>query len=396
MSSVTTTASARPARPTAAEPVRKDIQALRAIAVGVVILGHLWPHRMPGGRVGVDVFFVISGFLITSHLMRRPPVTWPQLADFWARRIRRLLPAAALVLATSLAAAVLWLPQAMRSRAALEAAAASVYVENWAKVWVEADPVRSAEQASPLQHYWSLSVEEQFYIVWPLLLAATIIIGRRMSKNLVPVVALCVVAVSFLISVYTTASAEAVGYFGTHVRMWELAAGAALAVWVGRGFASEWHAGLRTVVSWAGLAMIAASALFLTFDYPFPGPWAALPVLGAVLVIAADSDATRWGGGRVLGIRPITYLGDISYSLYLWHWPVIVIAPFALGYELDMMHRIGILGLVLVLSVLSREFVEEKLRHQRGIVSTIPRSFAMGVVCIVSVLLLAAGVAVAS
>ncbi len=131
-------------------------------------------------------------------------------------------------------------------------------------------------------------------------------------------------------------------------------------------------------------------------DYPFPGPWAALPVLGAVLVIAADSDATRWGGGRVLGIRPITYLGDISYSLYLWHWPVIVIAPFALGYELDMMHRIGILGLVLVLSVLSREFVEEKLRHQRGIVSTIPRSFAMGVVCIVSVLLLAAGVAVAS
>src|SRR5688572_8409814 len=151
--------------------VRRDIQGLRAVAVLIVLLFHFWPDGLTGGYVGVDVFFVISGFLISSHLLRSPPVTPRLLAGFWARRVRRLLPAASLVLLATLAASLVWLPSTQIATVARETIASALSVENWALASTATDYLAQESAPSPLQHYWSLSVEEQFYVLWPLLIA---------------------------------------------------------------------------------------------------------------------------------------------------------------------------------------------------------------------------------
>jgi len=158
--------------------MRKDIQGLRAIAVFAVVLYHFWPERLTGGYVGVDVFFVISGFLITLHLLKKPPVTWRTLADFWARRVRRLIPAATLVLAATVVASVLWLPQTMIARVLKEAVAAAIYGQNWILAATATDYMASAEAATPIQHYWSLSIEEQFYLMWPIIIGGVFLLAR--------------------------------------------------------------------------------------------------------------------------------------------------------------------------------------------------------------------------
>ena len=159
--------------------IRKDIQGLRAIAVMAVVLFHFWPNYLSGGYVGVDVFFVISGFLITSHLLRKPPVTKKALVDFWARRVKRLIPAATVVLFATVLAALAWLPETMIQRTLHEAAAAAIYGENWMLAWQATDYLASTDAPSPIQHYWSLSIEEQYYVVWPLIIGGVFLLGRR-------------------------------------------------------------------------------------------------------------------------------------------------------------------------------------------------------------------------
>lgn len=373
--------------------MRKDIQALRAVAVGAVVLGHLWPGSLPGGRAGVDVFFVISGFLITAHLLRRPPVDRKTLFAFWARRIRRLLPAATLVLGVTILGVWAFMPAAMTHRVAIEAAAASVYSENWARWQAMLNPAAAALGETPIQHYWSLSIEEQFYVVWPLLIGALVLLGRRfgqVNRTLMAGIA-GVVGVSFLLSVWTTATNGALGYFGTHVRIWELAIGG----FAGLAFHAGWRMNtmspaLRIAAAWLGFVMIMASAFkFGSFAYPFPGPWALLPVLGTALVIAAETDGLKLGFGEIFGWRPIQYIGDMSYSVYLWHWPIIMLMPFILKHDPNFAMRLAMGVLTLGLGSLTREFVEEKLRYQKGIVRTVPRSYVMGALCILVVLGLA-------
>ena len=211
--------------------VRLDIQALRAAAVAMVVVYHLAPNVLPGGFVGVDVFFVISGFLITTLLIERPPTNGRGLLEFWARRIRRLLPASLLVLAVTLVATWLVLPQTQWQATAEQARAAAVYIVNWALIGDAVDYLASEQAPTAIQHFWSLAVEEQFYVGWPILIFALALVARGQRRRLAFTVGIgAAVVASFAYSVHLTGTNPAVAYFSTGTRIWELGAGGLLAV----------------------------------------------------------------------------------------------------------------------------------------------------------------------
>ena len=357
---------------------RPDIQGLRAVAVGLVVLYHVWPNRLSGGFVGVDVFFVISGFLITSHLWTRPPRSARDLADFWARRARRLLPASLLVLAVTAVATRLVAPETQWGPTAREIIASALYVQNWQLASTSVDYLLAEAAASPVQHFWSLSVEEQFYFVWPVLILIMGVLAARTGLSLRVVVgsglALVTVA-SLAYSVHATATEPGAAYFITPARVWELAAGGLLAVAVTGRSTSGGAGGARIGLAWLGYAAIGLTAIGYSAATPFPG-WAALvPVAGAVAVIAAAAPEGRFGPGRVLNRRPVQLLGDWSYSVYLWHWPLIVLLPHVSGGRLGLLDKLGVLVLSVVLAAVTKRLVEDRYRGGRGGVS-LRRTFA--------------------
>ena len=374
-------------------PMRADIQGLRALAVGLVVLYHLWPDRLTGGFVGVDVFFVISGFLITTHLYGRPPRAWGDVIDFWARRVRRLLPAALLVLTVTLLATRLVAPETQWRTTAHEAIAAALYVENWQLAGTSVDYLAAENAASPVQHFWSLSVEEQFYLFWPLLMAVLVAVAARLGLRQAPVVAAglgAVVLASLAYSVHATAVEPASAYFITPTRVWELGVGALLAVLLAAR-TDDRHPGTargRAALAWVGLAAILLAGTTYSSATPFPGWQAALPVLGTAAVIAARAQP---GGGspiRLLTPRPVQALGDISYSVYLWHWPLIVLAPFVSGGRLGLLDKAAILVASVVLAWVTKVVVEDRFRAVRG-PAEVGRSFRLAAVGMVVVVGLA-------
>jgi peptidoglycan/LPS O-acetylase OafA/YrhL len=350
-------------------PLREDVQGLRVVAVMLVVLFHLWPNRITGGYVGVDVFFVISGYLITGHLLRHPPRTGRDLATFWARRIRRLLPASLLVLAVTLVAARMVAPALSWASTAREAVASALYVENWSLASKAVDYLAADAAPTPVQHFWSLSTEEQFYLVWPILVLAIFALHRLTARRagrpvqarpLVVAGMGLVLAGSLASSLRLTADDPARAYFVTPTRAWEFAAGglvAALAGTVGPRLPAAARAGF----AWAGLAAIVAAGLVLTSATPFPGSAALLPVLGTAAVIAARADGTGspapfW---RLPGVQ---WVGGASYSIYLWHWPLIVLVPYVSGGQLGRLDKATILVLTFVLSGLTKRHVEDRFR----------------------------------
>jgi len=380
----------RPARPAlrTAEPVRGDIQGLRALAVLIVLIFHFWPTSLTGGYVGVDVFFVISGFLITSHLLRSPPTTPRLLGQFWARRVRRLLPAASLVLGVTLVASILWMPSTQLPGIAREAIASALSVENWALARSATDYLAAEGAPSPLQHYWSLSVEEQFYVLWPLLIAVLALVSRgRRAQTWWAAGLIGVTAASFAASVVLTRADPAAAYFVTHTRVWELGLGSLLALAVFHGWRLR-SAVLRAGLAWLGLAMILWAAMQFDGVTPFPGTAALLPTVGAALLIAADTDSVRWSPRGLLNAPVSQRLGDLSYSVYLWHWPVVVIAPYALGHDLTLAQALVAIAAVIVLSGLTKRYVEDPVRRSRSLARSLPRCFAIAAA---SVLVITAG-----
>ena len=336
---------------------RADIQWLRAIAVSMVVLFHLWPSRFTGGFAGVDVFFVISGYLITGGLLRERP----RLGDFWLRRIRRLLPSALLVILVTLVAAAVLVPAGSRTDFGTDAIASTLYFENWWLIGSAADYF-AATAPSPFQHFWSLAVEEQFYLVWPVLVVALSLWGASRGSVIRARVVFGVVALgSFGWSLWQSHAEPTVAYLSTFTRAWEFAVGALIAT--GLGFA-RLSVRLRLSVSLVGFALIGVSTFGLSEHMVFPG-WAALwPVLGTALVIASFADYESSPRLNSL-MRPVRWLGDISYGLYLWHWPVVVLVG---GYVLSEHESIGrfgpvlMLGLSVALAWLSKRWVEDPIR----------------------------------
>ncbi|HET9872152.1 MAG TPA: acyltransferase family protein [Propionibacteriaceae bacterium] len=360
-----TTSSVR--RPRPKQAFRADIQGLRAVAVAAVLLFHLWPDEISGGFVGVDVFFVISGFLITSHLYANPPHDRHDLAAFWSRRVRRLLPASLLVLTVTIVATRLVAPETQWATTAAEVIAAALYVENWQLARTSVDYLAAENAASPVQHFWSMSVEEQFYLMWPVLILVLVALARRTGRAQAAMVGgglAVVVAASLAFSVYATATEPAGAYFITPTRIWELGVGALLALgtaaWPRRGRFPLSMTG-RTVLAWLGLAAIVLTTLMYTDRTPFPGWQASVPVLGTAAVIAALAPPTAGSPVRLLAVRPVQFLGDISYSVYLWHWPLVILVPYVTG-QLGWLEKSAILVSTILLGWASKVYVEDRFR----------------------------------
>lgn len=339
---------------------RPEIQGLRAIAVLVVLVFHLWPGVLSGGYVGVDVFFVISGYLITGLLLREAERNGRiSVLGFYAKRIKRLLPAATLVL-VAVATCISILPVVRWEATAHEIIASALYVENW---WLAANSVDylALESApSPLQHYWSLSVEEQYYIVWPILLALAWWFpgARSRPRTVFGAMVVGIGVLSLWHSIHITAKSPGFGYFATTTRAWELAIGGALAIFTG------WErlpAAAKLAAGYVGVAAIALAAVTFDTTTVFPGYHAAVPTVGAALVLV--SGQTRWAPYALLKTRPFQYFGDISYSLYLWHWPVVIFYQEISGRSLGIIDGVIVAAVSTAFAHQSKYLVEDRFRE---------------------------------
>lgn len=348
--------------------LRTDIQGLRAIAVALVLWFHLWPDSLRGGFVGVDMFFVVSGFLITTHLLLHPPRRFGDLTTFWWRRVRRLLPASLLVVLTALVMARLFAPPEQARFGGIDGVVRILYLQNWQLAERSENPLAAAQIPPFVQHFWSLSLEEQFYFVWPVLLLAGVWFAVYKGRRFLPVAMWSMGAVvvgSLTFSVLYTPNHPAQAYFATPTRMWELAAGGLLAGLVllraERG-ARPMSGRSRDVLAWAGYGLIALT--LLTFDHarPFPGWIALLPVLATLAIIAANRESGI-NPNRVLRTRPVQYVGDLSYSIYLWHVPLIQTIPHITGRKLTATDNIAIIFLSLLLASLTKHQVEDRFRY---------------------------------
>lgn len=343
--------------------LRGDIQALRALAVTAVVIYHLWPRLLPGGYLGVDVFFVISGFLITSHLVGEYERTGRLRAgEFLARRAKRLLPASALVLITTGVTVLAVVPGYLWSQWLREIAASVLQLENWKLAHDSVDYLAADNTASPVQHYWTLSAEEQFYLALPLLLIAVTALARRLRRPARPTIATffaAVVIASLSWSVVQTRSAPSLAYFSTLTRAWEFGTGALLAALLPR--IAGWGAprAVRATVPWLGVAAIAVACLVYDAHTAFPGYAAVLPVLAAAAAIWAGH---RSGLARIGSWAPVALLGRISFAAYLWHWPLIVLYPYALHRPLTDAARVALLMITVAVAWLSTNFVEDPMR----------------------------------
>jgi peptidoglycan/LPS O-acetylase OafA/YrhL len=357
------------------EGFRPDIEGLRGIAVALVVLFHVGllsqaSVQLTGGFIGVDLFFVVSGFLITGLLIReRESKGRISFARFYARRVRRILPAAAVVLVVTFIAANALVTLVDRSSTMEDGAAAALSIANirFAMTTDYFNPV----SYSPFLHFWSLGVEEQFYFVWPALLA---VVAWKWPRPGAAIALAAVVVASFVASlIYTDTSVEA-AYYLLPTRAWQLGAGGLLAIGAGSMDRLPWllrrpiHRVLA-LAGWAALAGLIAGAFLIDQNVmPYPGTVALVPTLAAVLLIASGQE--RIGPGLVLRLPPVRFLGKISYSLYLWHWPFLILGGLALNGPIQQPLTVGqalaLAGLSVVAATASWLFVEEPFR--RGVI----------------------------
>ena len=367
--------------PTGSENHRLDIEGLRAIAVVVVVLYHAGIPFMGGGYVGVDVFFVISGFLITGLLVREMENTGRlDLPRFYARRIRRLLPASVLTLVAVAALTVISLPQTRWASVAGDIRWSSGYLVNWRFADRAVDYLAADVAPSPVQHFWSLGVEEQFYLVWPFLLLAVTLLARRQGH---PIrrslgVGLLVVAIPSLAwSIHLTPISPGSAYFVSTTRMWELAIGGAVAI--AAPVISKMPRALAELLTAGGLAGILVVSASYGEGTLFPGSAALVPVAATAAVIAAGTAHRDTSGGRLLSLSPLVAVGGFSYALYLWHWPLLVFADATWG-ELSIPVALSVVTVATALSWATYSRFEQPIRQSSAIISPPRRGLALGLV----------------
>ena len=359
---------------------RADVEGLRGVAVLAVVLYHAGVSVMGGGYVGVDVFFVISGFLITGLLWRELSESGRvSFASFYARRVRRLLPASVLVLAVTVIASS-WVVAPLEMRAVTkDAASAALYFVNYRLASISTNYLAARGAPSPLQQYWTLAVEEQFYLVWPALLLGASLVwrkSRRFSRRSVVVAVAAIITASFVLCVNLTAQSQPWAFFSLPTRLWELALGGAIALAL---------PSLRRVprlaaalCGWTGMAMIAYAVVHYDAQTPFPGSAALVPVGGAALLVAAGAIAPRRGASLLLAWRPLQAAGRISYSWYLWHWPILVLVPLAVGHALPLWQNLSLVAASAALAVLTVKLVEDPVRYSPRLSRRAGRSLAVG------------------
>ncbi|OBI49044.1 acyltransferase [Mycobacterium sp. E796] len=366
---------------------RPDIEGLRAIAVIAVVLFHAEVPGVGGGFVGVDVFFVISGFLITGLLWREANTTGTvRLRTFYGARARRLLPASAAVGVITAIASVVLLPP-LQARIVLgDGIASALYVSNYQFIHQQVDYFAGSTATSPYLHYWSLGVEEQFYLVWPAMIIGTAwlvrLVRRRgktdatSSRRPYLVVLVLVGVSSFALSLAVTYVVPPVAFFSLPTRAWQLAAGGLVALTAGRWRRLPPRA--AAITGWTGLALILLACTWLGPDTLYPGIAALLPTVGAALVIGAGCAAATQGCGRVLAVPQLQAIGRLSYSWYLWHWPVLVLAPALVGHPLGLPGRLAAALVSAGLAALTLRYLENPLRFAAPIRRSAMASLALG------------------
>jgi peptidoglycan/LPS O-acetylase OafA/YrhL len=379
---------------------RPDIDGLRAVSIGLVVAYHAGIETVAGGYVGVDVFFVVSGFLITRLLIAEFERTGTvSLRQFVARRARRLLPLAGVVLTVTAIAGSWLMAPLQRPRLFEDLRSAALFVANWRFAGQATDYSDVGAADSLVNHWWSLAVEEQFYVVWPVIIlgvAAAATRTRRVTvRTVLGVVIGVVVSGSLAASMVLTHRIGPEAYYLTHVRLWELGVGALLAVTLVRanGAPRRLPGALREVLAVGGLAAIVVAALRFDASTPFPGSAALVPVLGAAAVIASGAAGVT-GAGRALGWWGFTRLGSWSYAWYLWHWPVIGLALIAADrWQWTAPTNVVIAGAVaasLVLAAASHHVIENPVRRASWLAVAPYRSLATGLVAVLLPVTLAA------
>jgi peptidoglycan/LPS O-acetylase OafA/YrhL len=365
---------------------RPDIDGLRAVAVLLVVVFHAFPNSMRGGFIGVDVFFVISGYLISGIIFGQLANSRFSIADFYVRRVRRIFPALLLVMAASLLAGWFILLPDEFAKLGKHAAAGAAFLSN-VVLWREAGYFDDDAALKPFLHLWSLGVEEQFYLAWPLILA---LVWRWRGRALVPILALASLsAASFVANIAFIDRSPTAVFFLPFTRFWELMIGAMLAyqrMAPSSSATAETSPVLRSVASWCGLLAIAGAAAVIDKSSRFPGFWALLPAMGAALILWAGPQAAV--NRSLLSMRPVVYIGLISYPLYLWHWPLLALARIWTGDELSMAAAGALAASAVALAALTYHFVETPIRGLRS-----HRQMRTSAVVLVAIMVLVAATA---
>ena len=366
---------------------RSDIEGLRAVAVIAVVLYHAGLPGVGGGFIGVDVFFVVSGFLITGLLWREASSTGTVgLARFYGARARRLLPAAVTVLVATCVASAVLLPPLQARSVIKDGIASALYVGNYRFAIQGTDYLAADAPPSPLQHYWSLGVEEQFYLLWPALIIGTAWLLARVTRrtsaaatrSVTPyfLVLAVLAGVSFVVSRSWTESLPSWAFFSLPTRAWELAIGGLVALTAG-----AWRhlpGPSAAVVGWGGLALIVVTCTQVGEATRYPGTAALLPVLGTALVIGAGCATTDLGVGHFLSKPAMRSIGRLSYSWYLWHWPVLLLAPALFGGDIGLAGRLAMVVVSFGLAILTLHLIENPVRLAPSLKESARRSLAVG------------------
>ncbi|MDK1278856.1 MULTISPECIES: acyltransferase family protein [unclassified Arthrobacter] len=361
---------------------RPEVQGLRALAVLMVVTYHIWFGRVSGG---VDVFLLISAFLLTLSFVRKVEAGRAlDLGRYWLRQFKRLLPPVAVVLIGTLTATALFVPQSRWTDILSQSWSSLLYFQNWVLAAESVDYYAADHStASPLQHFWSLSIQGQVFLLWPLLFAASAFLARTCRirfRRVVLAVFGGVFIASLSFSILETYGNQAHAYFDTRTRLWEFALGTLLALALPY---LKLPRGLRVAAGWLGLAAMLSVGFLLDVQGQFPGYVALCPLLAAALVILAGQTGSRIGADRLLSWKPLMRLGDMSYALYLWHWPVLVIYLIWRGrQEVGPLGGTAIIGLSLILAYLTTKLVERPLRSSDWVNRTSLRAVGVIAVCL--------------